>query len=271
MCRSPLIKHTETTKKDHPVHQNVYDEPRRNTDNTKMVENIGNDLKGLTLNEMSSDPGGTTADISPSSPLGGKPGDSYDDSPNFDTNDFESGDRWFPLFSNDFQPPVDQPIVTKSDTSEIIGKPVQRRKSSNSNSSMGRYSSISGVASRSLDEPLPPIIVEDPNDAVSLKQARERVEAARKSQEQKAVEFEELEEKIEESWKAMLPKALEKAHTAVRLDNAEDFQGAWSAYRETCDWLRLIMLRTKTSEDKKKLEALVGLHQELPSTSCTDH
>lgn len=236
-------------------------------------------MKELTLDKISSDPGGTAANIAPPLTLDDETGDSYDNSPSFIAHAFRSrprGHGWLSHYSNDLfaagpvAPPIDQSFVTRSDASETKEKPVQRRKSSNSNSPMARYSSVPGVASRSLDEPLPPIIVEDPSDTVSLKQAQ-KAAAARKSQEQEGVRFEELEEKVEESLKAMLSKALEKADTAVRLDNAQDFQGAWSAYRETCDRLRQVVLRTKRSEDKKKLEAMVGLHQEIPSTSCTDH
>ncbi|KAI0970720.1 hypothetical protein F4678DRAFT_434454 [Xylaria arbuscula] len=51
------------------------------------------------------------------------------------------------------------------------------------------------VLSRRRDKPLPPIIVEDPGDTLSMKRARNTL-AARKSREQKARRLEELEEKI---------------------------------------------------------------------------
>ena len=51
------------------------------------------------------------------------------------------------------------------------------------------------MASRKRDKPLPPIIVEDPNDTVAMKRARNTL-AARKSRERKAQRFEELEERI---------------------------------------------------------------------------
>lgn len=60
------------------------------------------------------------------------------------------------------------------------------------------------------------------------------------------------------SQKAMLSKALQKANTAVQLDNAQNFQGARSAYREACDLLHQVLLRTAGDEDKKKLEAIVS-------------
>lgn len=58
------------------------------------------------------------------------------------------------------------------------------------------------------------------------------------------------------SQKAMLSKALQKANTAVQLDNAQNFQGARSSYREACDLLHQVLLRTAGDEDKKKLEAI---------------
>ncbi|KKY31031.1 putative bzip transcription factor [Diaporthe ampelina] len=128
--------------------------------------------------------------------------DSCDVSPNFGSSDFDNGDNWFSLFPDQTPvaaapaaPAVDQSPATKSDDFETVEKPAPRRKSSNSNSPSGRHSSVSGVGSRRRDKPLPPIIVEDPNDTVAMKRARNTL-AARKSRERKAVKFEELEEKI---------------------------------------------------------------------------
>lgn len=279
MCRSPLIKQPETKKQHYSKHQNIHGEPRRNSANAKMVEDIGNNLEELTLDSISSDLGGTAPYKSRSLSLSDKPGDSFGDSPSLGTNDFKSDDRWFSPSSEDLfaagpvAPPTDQSLVTKSDTSKTIEELVQRPKASNPNSPMGRYSSLSGVTSRSLDEPLPSTIVENPNDAVSLEQAQETA-AVRKSQEQKAVNFDdlgELEEKVEKSLKPMLSKALVKASTAVQLDQAKDFQSAWSAYWEACDLLHQVMLRTIEDEDKNKLAAIVSLHHGLPSTPCIDY
>lgn len=60
------------------------------------------------------------------------------------------------------------------------------------------------------------------------------------------------------SQKAMLSKALQKAHTAVLLDNAQNFEGAMDAYRDACALLRQVMQRSSGEEDKKKLEAIVS-------------
>ncbi|KAE8454038.1 hypothetical protein EG329_007814 [Mollisiaceae sp. DMI_Dod_QoI] len=58
------------------------------------------------------------------------------------------------------------------------------------------------------------------------------------------------------SQKAMLSKALQKANTAVLLDNAQNFEGAMQAYSEACALLQQVMLRSSTDDDKRKLEAI---------------
>ncbi|KAL8293999.1 hypothetical protein RB597_008167 [Gaeumannomyces tritici] len=58
------------------------------------------------------------------------------------------------------------------------------------------------------------------------------------------------------SQKAMLSRALEKANTAVQLDNARNFEGARQAYAEACDLLHQVLVRTNGEDDKKKLEAI---------------
>ncbi|KZL80239.1 bzip transcription factor, partial [Colletotrichum incanum] len=140
--------------------------------------------------------------------------DSYDVSPNFGTGDFDtgSGDPWFPLFPQETasiakdavsdnqhqQQEVDQSPATNADDLEVVEftSSSGRRKSANSSpSGSARHSSVSGVNSRRRDKPLPPIIVEDPNDTIAMKRARNTL-AARKSRERKAQRFEDLEEKI---------------------------------------------------------------------------
>lgn len=61
------------------------------------------------------------------------------------------------------------------------------------------------------------------------------------------------------SQKAMLSRALQKANTAVQLDNAQNFEGARQAYDEACDLLHQVLQRTNADEDKRKLEAIVSL------------
>lgn len=60
------------------------------------------------------------------------------------------------------------------------------------------------------------------------------------------------------SQKAMLSKALQKANTAVQLDNAQNFEGARRAYAEACAVLQQVLLRTSGEEDRRKLEAIVS-------------
>lgn len=60
------------------------------------------------------------------------------------------------------------------------------------------------------------------------------------------------------SQKAMLSKALQKANTAVLLDNAANFEGAMDAYSEACQLLQLVMLRSSGgSGEKLKLQEIV--------------
>ncbi|KAF4461842.1 hypothetical protein FALBO_11351 [Fusarium albosuccineum] len=58
------------------------------------------------------------------------------------------------------------------------------------------------------------------------------------------------------SQKAMLSRALQKANTAVQLDNAQNFEGAREAYAEACDLLQQVLQKTTADEDKRKLEAI---------------
>jgi hypothetical protein len=60
------------------------------------------------------------------------------------------------------------------------------------------------------------------------------------------------------SQKAMLSKALQKANTAVLLDNAQNFEGAMQAYSEACALLQQVMTRSSGDDDRRKLEAIVS-------------
>lgn len=53
------------------------------------------------------------------------------------------------------------------------------------------------------------------------------------------------------SQKAMLSKALQKANTAVLLDNAANFEGAMKAYDDACQLLQLVLLSSNGSHDEK--------------------
>ncbi|KAL1867164.1 hypothetical protein VTK73DRAFT_4297 [Phialemonium thermophilum] len=115
-------------------------------------------------------------------------------SPEWEKADFVP-DYWYPLFppQKDDSPSSGSDSPEKSDGLEATESTHSgRRKKSGT---PGRHSSVSGVGSRKRDKPLPPIVVEDPNDVVALKRARNTL-AARKSRQRKAERFEELEEKI---------------------------------------------------------------------------
>ncbi|KAI1380158.1 hypothetical protein F4677DRAFT_441479 [Hypoxylon crocopeplum] len=130
--------------------------------------------------------------------------DDYEVSPNYGSSDFDSNSKeWFSLFPDQGAvsgpapdsdtSPTEQP--EDLDVTELASQP--RRKSGNSppGGGSGRHSSVSGVNSRRRDKPLPPIIVDDPNDTVAMKRARNTL-AARKSRERKAQKLEDLEAKI---------------------------------------------------------------------------
>ncbi|KAG7101148.1 Cross-pathway control protein 1 like [Verticillium longisporum] len=137
--------------------------------------------------------------------------DGYDVSPNFGgSGEFDvASSQWFSLF------PDQNASVETQGTEQPLGHLVQtsmasespRRKSSGSPAS-GRHSSVAGVNARKRDKPLPPIVVDNPDDVIAMKRARNTL-AARKSRERKMQRFEDLEEKIRkleaerDHWKTM--------------------------------------------------------------------
>lgn len=62
----------------------------------------------------------------------------------------------------------------------------------------------------------------------------------------------------EQDKKSMLSKALQKAHTAVLLDNAQNFEGAIEAYSDACRLLQHVLQRSTGEEDRRKLDAIVS-------------
>lgn len=133
--------------------------------------------------------------------------DSFDASPNFGNVDFDgTGDSWYPLFPDESSHSDLQ--FAKSDLSlaEALSDKVSavvdqdatvesRKKAAVSPSSGRRHSSIAGVNPRKRDKPLPPIVIEDPNDTTAMKRARNTL-AARKSRERKAMHVEDLMSRI---------------------------------------------------------------------------
>ncbi|EAT89465.2 hypothetical protein SNOG_02734 [Parastagonospora nodorum SN15] len=63
-------------------------------------------------------------------------------------------------------------------------------------------------------------------------------------------------EKRERDKKTMLSRALQKANTAVLLDNAQNFEGAMEAYEDACKLLQQVMIRSSQEEDRRKLDAI---------------
>jgi hypothetical protein len=64
-------------------------------------------------------------------------------------------------------------------------------------------------------------------------------------------------ERREKDKKSMLSRALQKAHTAVLLDNAQNFEGAIHAYADACELLQQVLLRSSVEDDRRKLDAIV--------------
>lgn len=71
------------------------------------------------------------------------------------------------------------------------------------------------------------------------------------------------------SQKAMLSKALQKANSAVQLDNAQNPESARQAYSEACELLQQVLQRTAGDEDRRKLEAIVSLLSPTRSSGDT--
>jgi hypothetical protein len=65
-------------------------------------------------------------------------------------------------------------------------------------------------------------------------------------------------ERREQDKKTMLSKALQKAHTAVLLDNAHNFEGAIEAYDDACRLLGQVLIRSAGEDDRRKLDAIVS-------------
>jgi len=61
-----------------------------------------------------------------------------------------------------------------------------------------------------------------------------------------------------QSQKAMLGSALERAHTAVTLDNAGNYEGAMEAYQDACALLSEIMGKAGEDNDRAKLQTIVS-------------
>ncbi|KAM3077696.1 General control protein [Clarireedia jacksonii] len=127
-------------------------------------------------------------------------GNEYDLSP-FVTDAQVSGDAWFPLFPQEDQVKQPEPDHSPLQVEEELevgqelrkSKDNRRRSGSGASPPSGTLSATSGI--RKPPKELKPIIVDDPNDTVAMKRARNTL-AARKSRQRKMQRFEELEEEI---------------------------------------------------------------------------
>ncbi|KAA8908485.1 hypothetical protein FN846DRAFT_1021005 [Sphaerosporella brunnea] len=168
---------------------------------------IGTDLCGTTVSpsEVTMNPSMPTPTFS-SPYLFDSPSEGYETSPLFGAED-TNGDNWYSLFPEVNQDSEDSSasaapthqamiadIIVKNDSRESTASPETSPKFSDS-TRMQKRSSTSGVRKR--QQPLPPIVVEDPSDIVALKRARNTL-AARKSRAKKAEKMDEMEAMIED-------------------------------------------------------------------------
>lgn len=151
--------------------------------------------KDLMVDTISAPPSGAFTDLTtPGTSTFESPymANSSETSPMFAEEAFgEDPDQWPSLFD-----PVDEPMTngtlsrfTQSPTTTHVAPKMSRNASSPGQSSarsstQGRHSFASGVAPRRRDKPLPAITIEDPNDTVAVKRARNTL-AARKSREKR--------------------------------------------------------------------------------------
>ncbi|KAI9674547.1 MAG: hypothetical protein M1817_001885 [Caeruleum heppii] len=133
--------------------------------------------------------------------------ESFETSPMFNNESDIGADSWFSLFpgvagENGETPPTPAEDVLERAAYMSHVNIDQPRQASGRSPQTGRgasakHSSVSGVNSRKRDKPLPPIQIDDPNDTIAMKRARNTL-AARKSRQKKVEKFEELEEVIDQ-------------------------------------------------------------------------
>jgi len=75
------------------------------------------------------------------------------------------------------------------------------------------------------------------------------------------------------SQRAMLSSALQKANTAVLLDNAGNIEGAMEAYRDACTLLQQAISRAELEGDRAQLQSIVSIFTEplINYTSLLHH
>ena len=161
--------------------------------------------KDLMVDSMSAPPSGAFTDLTtPGTSTYDSPymANSTETSPLFATEDSfaEDPDKWPSLFDpieeDTNNGPVSHFAGANPSPPTYVAPKMSRNASSPGQSSprsshQGRHSSTSGVNSRRRDKPLPAITVEDPNDVVAVKRARNTM-AARKSREKRVERTEQL-------------------------------------------------------------------------------
>ena len=127
--------------------------------------------------------------------------DSTDTSPLFAHDNLGAdADNWAPLFGDDNQHAGSDVLhsrITESPVPKMYVAPMMSRngsspgQSSSRSSRQGRHSFSSGVNPRRRDKPLPAITIDDPQDTVAVKRARNTL-AARKSRQKRVERNDEL-------------------------------------------------------------------------------
>ncbi|KAK3079183.1 hypothetical protein LTS18_005534, partial [Coniosporium uncinatum] len=104
---------------------------------------------------------------------------------------------------------------------------------------------------------------EEPETYFSLQRRRELVSAgsSQQGEDDRSSTPSHQRDRREKDKKAMLSRALQKANTAVLLDNAQNFEGAADAYMDACQLLKQVMLRTSGEDDRRKLDAIRVTYQ----------
>lgn len=130
------------------------------------------------------------------------PSEGYDTSPLFQADDVTGPEEWYSLFPDATadRDRVRQDTVQTENSSGECASPTSTSSTGTSprvRSSSGgvKRSSTSGV--RKSTKPLPPIVVQDPNDTIAVKRARNTL-AARKSRAKKAEKVEIMEAEIQD-------------------------------------------------------------------------
>jgi general control protein GCN4 len=131
--------------------------------------------------------------------------DGYEVSPMFQNTDLDASitDPWFSLFptANQANAPTNHstadqsPLEAEEELEVAEYRRKHQRRASGTSPGSNKASSVSGVAARKRNQPLPPIVVEDENDTIAIKRARNTL-AARKSRQKKMERFDELEAEI---------------------------------------------------------------------------